>query len=83
MLTHTFQVRPVTKYVLTRSCESENGGSVETIGEYDNEVAAHNTALAVARADTHLAQPPDRIVNHLGEDWSRDTGRWSSEAAGA
>lgn len=41
-----YRVRPVTRYIVTRYHESENGGGVDTLGEYDN----HDTAYAVGYA---------------------------------
>ena len=56
-----YRVRPVTRYIVTRWEEGDDGrsGSVCDRGEYDNAHVAHEVGCALAKADQdRLGYPP-------------------------
>ena len=65
MLKVEFRVVPTTRYIVTRYTNSDDekgtSGSAESVGEFDNEVLAANTALAFADHETLSSSPPDEI----------------------
>jgi hypothetical protein len=89
MKTVEFRVRPVTRYILTRFEDEQTGkmgrtGS-ETAGEFDSEILASNAALAFGTAETHLAQPPDKVIIGRGPNDNHplvwENGKWSDSPA--
>lgn len=46
-----YRVRPVTRYIVTRYCEMNDGGGVSTCGEYDNEEVAYQVGYALAKTE--------------------------------
>lgn len=56
MSTVEYRVRPVSRYVVTRYEDAGNVGSVETIGEFDNEQQAMRV-MAAMRLNDPLAEP--------------------------
>ncbi len=56
-----YRVRPVTRYVVTRYHETDDGrtGGCETRGEFDSEAVAHDVAYALCKAEHDtLGYPP-------------------------
>jgi hypothetical protein len=54
-----YKVRPVTRYIVTKYEESDNGGSCSQQGEYNNGESAYLVAYALAQADARrLGLPP-------------------------
>jgi hypothetical protein len=46
-----YQVRPITRYVVTRYEENGKGGACETRGEYDNHNLAYEVAYAMCKLE--------------------------------
>jgi hypothetical protein len=46
-----YRVKEVTRYIVTRFTQNESqiGGTVETRGEYDNDLVAHEVAYALCK----------------------------------
>ena len=56
-----YRVRPVTRYVVTRFHQSDDGevGGVETKGEFDNQETAHQVGYALCKEEhSRLGYPP-------------------------
>ena len=52
METIEYRVRPVTRYVVTRYVKDGPGsGSVQTLGEYDNQMVAYEVGYALCKAE--------------------------------
>lgn len=47
-----YRVRPVTRYIVTRFHQGDNGGGVETKGEFDSAQIAYEVGYALAK-DEH------------------------------
>jgi hypothetical protein len=69
-----YQVRPITRYVVTRYEKSERCGSCDAKGEYDNADVAYEVAYALCKAEhEQLGLPlgsaeiiyPDKIAKPL------------------
>lgn len=46
-----YRVRPVTRYIVTRFHKTDNGGGVETKGEFDSPVVAYEVGYALAKEE--------------------------------
>lgn len=46
-----YQVRPVTRYVVTRYHQIDNGAGVETKGEFDSAEVAYDVGYALCKAE--------------------------------
>tara|TARA_R110000751_G_scaffold307812_1_gene431841 strand:- start:27036 stop:27485 length:450 start_codon:yes stop_codon:yes gene_type:complete len=55
-----YRVRPVTRYVVTRFEESDDGrtGGCDTRGEFDNERVAHEVAYSLCKVEHELSGLP-------------------------
>lgn len=54
-----YKVRPVTRYIVTRYHNCDNGAGVETHGEYDRERTAYDVAYALCKMEhDSLGYPP-------------------------
>jgi len=62
-----YRVRPVTRWIVTRYTETKNGGSIETIGEFENELNAHFVCAACLGAEAEDRDVMGEIedVTHL------------------
>ncbi|MGI9502739.1 MAG: hypothetical protein ACR2RE_06760 [Geminicoccaceae bacterium] len=81
MKTVEYRVRPVTRYIVTKYEEGDNGASCGEAGEFASEVLARNAALAFVHQETVMAQPADKVIGHDGVFWDRQSGRWSNDPA--
>ena len=73
MKTIEYRVRPVTRYIVTAFHEAPSGAGSECCGEFDNEIRAHNAAMAFAEQATHAAQPADK-VSFDKRNWTPEDG---------
>lgn len=77
METIEYRVRPVTRYVVTRFQQDENGGGgVATKGEFDNEELAYAVGYALAK-DEHGRLgwlPGDERIKYPQRHESADSG---------
>lgn len=54
-----YRVRPITRYIVTRFYEGDQGSGVEQKGEYDSHDMAYEVGYAVCRDEHHkLGWPP-------------------------
>ena len=68
-----YRVRPVTRYHVTRYHESDDSGSVELKGEYDNADVAYDVAYALCKHEHQVLGylPDDERVQYPTHPASR------------
>jgi len=62
-----YRVRNVHRWIVTRYLQREHGGSIETIGEFDNEVFAHTVCEAMKSARVDEKVVSDGLTDHNSE----------------
>lgn len=60
-----YRVRPVTKFIVTRSEQGDNCGGVETRGQYENEEVAFQVACALCKAEHDKSGEPIGSMNFI------------------
>ncbi len=66
MKTVEFRVIPVTRYIVTRHFESEDGASNGSVGEFESKGQAESAVVAFGDHETMRPDGPDVVItNHL------------------
>lgn len=73
-----YRVRPVTKFIVTRSEQGRNCGSVETRGQYENAEVAYQVAYALCKAEHDKSGEPTGSMSFI---YPQEAGGHASDCA--